>query len=226
MSFFDEPKKTVNVAEEKVPHSVADSPGGQQAPSDAPNESREAVTAPGGHPATPPEPASAEQSLHERLAKLQAERDDLFKTLVRRQADFENYRKRVERERREDAERTAARVVSDLLPVLDALERALASLPQDEKGAAAEYRRGFELIRQQLSNVLRDYQVARISAVGRKFDPRVHQAVERVETAEHPEGTVLEELQAGYKMRERVLRPSIVRVAALPPAPPSETEVS
>ncbi|MCL6481404.1 MAG: nucleotide exchange factor GrpE [Firmicutes bacterium] len=163
-------------------------------------------------------PAS-EATLREHLARLKAERDELFQTLIRRQADFENYRKRIERERHEDAERVAARVVTDLLPVLDAVERALASLPGDGEGPGVEYRRGFELIQQQLHHLLERYKVTRIPAVGRQFDPHVHQAIERVETDQHPEGTVLEELQAGYTLRDRVLRPSVVRVAALPPAP-------
>ncbi len=167
---------------------------------------------------------AGETALREQLARLKAERDDLFQTLIRRQADFENYRKRIERERSEDAERVAARIVTDLLPVLDAVERALASLPRDGEGPGFEYRRGFELIHQQLQHMLERYQVARIPAVGLPFDPHVHQAVERVETDQHPEGTVLEELQAGYTLRDRVLRPSIVRVAALPPAA-SETGI-
>ncbi len=162
-------------------------------------------------------PAS-EAALREHLARLQAERDDLFQTLIRRQADFENYRKRIERERSEDAERVAARIVTDLLPVLDAVERALAALPNDGEGPGVEYRRGFELIYQQLHHLLERYKVTRIPAVGLQFDPHVHQAIERVETDQHPEGTVLEELQAGYTLRDRVLRPSVVRVAALPPA--------
>lgn len=167
---------------------------------------------------------SGETALREQLARLKAERDDLFQTLIRRQADFENYRKRIERERTEDAERVAARIFADLLPVLDAVERALASLPSDGEGPGFEYRRGFELIQQQLKHLLERYQVARIQAVGLSFDPHVHQAVERVETDQHPEGTVLEELQAGYTLRDRVLRPSIVRVAALPPAATETTQ--
>jgi molecular chaperone GrpE len=214
-------KIPVNIANESETNNAETNAARQESPVETsqPNTASVATPAP---EQTPP----AETALREQLAKLQAERDELFHTLVRRQADFENYRKRIERERREDAERTAARVVTDLLPVLDALERAIASLPQEEAGPAGEYRRGFELIRQQLNKVLESYKVARIPAVGQRFDPHVHQAIERVETAEHPEGTVLEELQAGYKMRDRVLRPSIVRVAALPPAPASNTEVN
>lgn len=227
MSFSGGPMKIpVNIANEKETNTTETHATQQEAPAGAAQPAGQSAAAPPESAPAPQQASPAETALREQLAKLQAERDELFNTLVRRQADFENYRKRIERERREDAERIAAGVVTDLLPVLDALERAIASLPPEEEGPAGEYRRGFELIRQQLSKVLESYKVARIPAVGQRFDPHIHQAIERVETAEHPEGMVLEELQAGYKMRDRVLRPSIVRVAALPPAPASNTEVN
>lgn len=157
--------------------------------------------------------SAAQGALVTQLAKLQAEKDDLYQTLVRRQADFENYRKRVERERQEDARRGAAILLESILPVLDAFERALAA---DAGGNHDQYRLGFELIYKQLSDALARGGLERIPAKGQRFDPFFHQAVERVETAEAEEGTVLEELAPGYKFRGSVLRPAMVRVAAAP----------
>jgi len=160
-------------------------------------------------------PGGARDALVSQLAKLQAEKDELYQTLVRRQADFENFRKRIERERQEDARRGAAILLESLLPVLDAFERALAGKVDGDK---EQYRVGFELIYKQLLDSMTRSGLERIPAKGQPFDPFVHQAVERVETSEAEEGTVLEELAAGYKFRGSVLRPSMVRVAAAPAA--------
>ncbi|MGH9859540.1 MAG: nucleotide exchange factor GrpE, partial [Candidatus Acidiferrales bacterium] len=157
-------------------------------------------------------PEAVAEALAEQLAKLQAEKDDMYQTLVRRQADFENYRKRIERERQEDGRRANAILVDGLLPVLDAFERALVS----QAGGDEQYRLGFELIYKQLSDALARSGLERIAAKGEKFDPFVHQAVERVETSDVEEGTIIEELQPGYKYKGSVLRPSMVRVAGRP----------
>lgn len=145
------------------------------------------------------------------LQKLIAEKQELTNMLVRRQADFENYRKRIEKERHADRHRGVEVFVEHLLPVLDAFDRALSG---EDKGASAEYRKGFELIRRQLWDVISKQGVKRIDAVGKEFDPNLHHAIDRVESAEHPEGTVVAELQPGYMFHDRVLRPAMVRVAA------------
>jgi molecular chaperone GrpE len=157
-------------------------------------------------------PQAIQDALMVQLGKLQAEKDDLYQTLVRRQADYENFRKRVERERQEDVRRGAAILIESLLPVLDAFERALAG---NKEGASEQYRVGFELIYKQLLDTMKRSGLERIPAQGQRFDPFLHQAVERVETSE-AEGTVLEELAAGYRFRGTVLRPSMVRVASAP----------
>lgn len=157
----------------------------------------------------------------EQLARVLAEKAELLQTLVRRQADFENFRKRVERERKEDHGRTVARVVESLLPALDAFERALAA---ENDSADEEYRRGFELIYKQLSDALARLGVTRMETVGKHFDPHDHHAVERVESGKHPDGTVLEQLQPGYKLHHKVLRPAMVRVAVRPANKPAEVE--
>ncbi len=171
-------------------------------------------------PESAPQGAVDAAALAEQLASLQAEKDELWQTLIRRQADFENYRKRIERERREEDQRAVARVVEGMLPVLDAFERALAPM---ESGLAAhddpayeEYRKGFELIYRQLWDALSRQGLERIEAEGKVFDPHVHHAIERVESEEHADGTVLEVLQHGYAFRGKVLRPTTVRVAIHP----------
>jgi len=159
------------------------------------------------------ESAPAETEAVPELEKLVAEKTDLRNTLVRLQADFDNYRKRIERERHQERHRGAETLVEHLLPVLDAFDRAISS----HRGAAHdEYRKGFELIRKQLFDVLAKQGVQRIETEGKPFDPHVHHAIERVETTEHPDGAVLEELQAGYIFHGKVLRPAMVRVAVNP----------
>ena len=152
----------------------------------------------------------------ELLVRLQMEKDELaakYGAAVRHLADLDNARKRIERERREDATRITANVVEPILPVLDGFERALAA---HSDPVYEDYRKGFELIYRQLLEALERLGVKRIEALGRPFDPHVHQAVERVESSEHEDGTVVEDLRHGYKLRERVLRPTLVRVAFRP----------
>jgi len=160
-------------------------------------------------PADPSE-EGAETAAAERVARLQAEKDELMQTLVRRQADFENYRKRVERERQDDRRHGTGRLIEDLLPVLDAFERALQA---HDDPAYEEYRKGLELTYRKLWDTLARHGLERIAAEGKPFDPHYHQAIERVESDEHPDGTVLEVLQDGFSFHGRVVRPSMVRVS-------------
>jgi len=158
-------------------------------------------------------------ALADQLAAAQAEKEELRHTLVRRQADFENYRKRIERERLEEAQRSVARLIEALLPVLDAFERALAA---HDDPAYEDYRKGFELIYRQLWDAFERQGLNRIEAEGKTFDPHLHHAVERVESEDHEDGEVLEVLQPGYRLRDKVLRPAAVRVAVHPAEPASE----
>jgi molecular chaperone GrpE len=144
------------------------------------------------------------------MRKLVAEKQELMDTLVRRQADFENYRKRVEKERQHDRHRGVELLIEGILPVLDAFDRALET---GDDPRYAEYRKGFELIQKQLWDLLAKQGVERIDAVGKLFDPHLHHAIESVETTEHEEDTVIAELQPGYTFHDRVLRPAMVRVA-------------
>jgi len=147
------------------------------------------------------------------MAKLTANLEELRQTLQRRQADFENYRKRIEKERFEDSKRTTARVIEGLIPVIDGFEHALAAHREAEYET---YRKGFELIYKQLLDNIIKLGVERIDPVGKPFDPHLHQAMDRTETTEHADGIILQTFQPGYLFHGRVLRAAMVRVAVHP----------
>jgi|HubBroStandDraft_6_1064221.scaffolds.fasta_scaffold48202_2 molecular chaperone GrpE len=140
--------------------------------------------------------------------KLKAERDALLDRLARLQAEFDNARKRAAREQQEFREFAAADVIKNFLPILDSFERALKA-----GGDATDFRNGVELIYRQFQDALQKSGVQPIVAVGQPFDPRIHEAIEMVDTTEVPDHHVLDELQRGYKYKERLLRPAMVRVA-------------
>lgn len=150
------------------------------------------------------------------LKRLQAEVGDLRDKFARRQADFENFRKRVERERGETYNRAAAELVTKLLPVLDNLGRALATEASVEATESDEFRHflsGVDLIYKQLGGVLESLGVKPVSAVGEMFDPHVHEAVVTEETDEHEPDTVIQEIVRGYRLGDKLLRPALVKVA-------------
>jgi molecular chaperone GrpE len=141
----------------------------------------------------------------DRIAREKAELQDL---LQRRQAEFENYRRRVERERSELLEFAAMDTVKALLPILDDFERAL-----KVESADKEYVRGMELIYNRLFEALKKLGLESLSTEGALFDPHIHHAVEMVDTTEHPDQTILDEYQRGYKFKGRLLRPAMLKVA-------------
>lgn len=143
-------------------------------------------------------------------AKALAELEDLRQTMLRRQADFENYKKRIERERAEDSKRTMGRLIESLIPIVDGFEHALAAHRESQYES---YRKGFEIIYRQLLEQLTKLGVERIDPLGKQFDPHLHQAMERVETEESPDGTIRQVFQPGYVFHGRVLRPAMVQVA-------------
>lgn len=154
---------------------------------------------------------SSDISLAEQLQKLVLEKQELMNTFVRRQADFENYRKRVEKERHQDRHRALDSLIEHILPTLDAFDRAIAA---HDDPAYADYNKGFELIRRQLWDALAKQGLQRIDSLGKQFDPHYHHAIEQVQTTEQTDGTVIDELQPGYVFHGRVLRPAMVRVAS------------
>jgi molecular chaperone GrpE len=149
--------------------------------------------------------AAAEPS---ELEKVKAERDQLLDRVARLQAEFENARKRGERERNEFREFAAAGVVEQFLPVLDNFQLALKS-----GGSEKQLRSGVELIVKQMEEILRQMQVVAVPAIGEEFDPRVHEGLGTVDRDDIPDQHVAEEVRRGYKMRDRLLRPALVRIA-------------
>jgi len=144
------------------------------------------------------------------VAALKADRDALQDRLLRTAAEFDNYRKRIDRERRDQSEAAAFSLLSEVLPVVDNLERALQAPSGPE---AAAFRAGVELILRQMVDLLRKRGVTPIEALGAHFDPRIHQAVSQETSDAHRDGEVMEELQRGYMLGERLLRPAMVKVA-------------
>jgi molecular chaperone GrpE len=142
------------------------------------------------------------------IDQLKAERDQLLDRLARMQAEFENARKRGEREKIEFRDHVTGSVVEKFLPVLDNFELALKST-----GSAQQLRSGVTLIMKQMEEILEKMQVSAIPAVGESFDPRMHEALGAVERDDVPDQHVAEEVRRGYKIRERLLRPALVRVA-------------
>ena len=171
------------------------------------DETAEVPIAREGQPSQSIEPAGAESEMQ----KLKAERDTLLDRLARSQAEFENARRRAGREQQEFRDYATVDTIKSLLPVLDSFERAL-----QVKSEAGDFRNGVELIYKQLQDALSKLGVRRIPAKGEQFDPRHHEAIELVETADAPDHEVLEELQHGYKLKERLLRPAMVKVAKNP----------
>ena len=154
-----------------------------------------------------PAPSTSESDA---VAALRQEKDTLQNRLLRTAAEFDNYRKRIDRERRELSEFAAADVLKELLPILDNLERAL----QAPAGADVDaYRKGVEMVQRQMLDLLRKRGVTPIETVGAEFDPNYHQAVTYDVSPDHREGEVIEELQRGYMLGERLLRPAMVKVA-------------
>jgi molecular chaperone GrpE len=158
--------------------------------------------------------------LEERLTAEQEESGKLRSALLRKSADFENLKRRTEKEKSEFFKFALADVFGDLLEVLDNFERALQHLSNGDAAAGTDVHVGIEMISRQLGEVLRKYGLAEIPALGLSFDPTVHEAVLREETAAAAPGTVLAVLLKGYVLNNRLLRPAKVKVAAAPGAPP------
>jgi molecular chaperone GrpE len=154
-------------------------------------------------------PSSPLQSLIAERDHLLEEKADLTDRLLRRQAEFDNFRRRAERERAEVLEYANTETVRSILPILDDFERAL----KVECTGNKEYVRGMELIHQRLSDTLKKLGVEPISAKGVKFDPHIHHAVEMSETDDVEDHTILEEYQRGYNFRGKLLRPAMVKVS-------------
>ena len=166
-------------------------------------------------PELPPGGGVENSDLQVQIESLTAERSILYDQLLRRQAEFENYRKRIERERAETFQRSRADVLLEMIPILDNLERALLSLEESE-GDPEATRHGVELIHKQFKDALTKFGLRPVESLGCTFDPHVHEAVTIEPTDEHKENTIIEEFQRGYKIGDRLLRPAKVKVASQP----------
>ena len=152
-------------------------------------------------------------ALTEERDKLLNEKQDMYDRLLRTQAEFENARRRGERERSEYVQYAGMELIRDILPVVDDFERALKSGASLADGPAKDYIKGMELIYQRLLDRLLKMGLEPIDTVGVLFDPNLHQAVDRAESSEVPDQTILSEYQRGYMFKGRLLRPSMVKVA-------------
>ena len=147
------------------------------------------------------------------LETLRRERDEAQDRLLRLQAEFDNYRKRMERERRDLGDHVTADLLGEFLPVLDDVERALTAAQGVSDPLIASHRQGLELIQKQFLDLLKRRHVTPIAALGADFDPNVHQAVGQEVSASHREGEVIDDMRRGYQLGEKLLRPSMVKVA-------------
>jgi molecular chaperone GrpE len=157
----------------------------------------------------PTSSTDAAPALADEIVELRKERDNLHDRLLRQAAEFDNYRKRVERDRKDSAQFAAIEFVQDLLPVIDNFERAL----QVAAPGADSYREGLEIIHRALMEMLRKRGVTPIEAVGSTFDPQVHQAVSYEEAPDRRDGEVLEQFTRGYRLGDKLVRPAMVKVA-------------
>lgn len=164
----------------------------------------------------PPPPPAAETTIEQKLAEAKAEAAKYRDQLLRTAADFDNFRKRARKEIEDATPRGRESAIKELLPVFDNLERAASSA-----GGSAEAKAvadGLRIVLKQFTDTLDKMGVKRIAAVGASFDPSLHEAIQQVESAEHPAGVILHEVQAGYQMGDRLLRASMVVVSKGPPA--------
>lgn len=146
--------------------------------------------------------------LRKLLAEQTSRADENYDRLIRLQADYDNFRRRTRQEKEEIYKYSAEKLVCALLPVLDNFDRALSA----EGSSIESFKSGVQMIYKQLMDVLEAEGVKQIPAVGEQFDPQIHEAVMRAESEEHPDNTVIEELRRGYYLKDRVIRPSMVKV--------------
>ncbi|HEX6836221.1 MAG TPA: nucleotide exchange factor GrpE [Polyangia bacterium] len=169
---------------------------------------------PGEAPPPPKSADPAEPTLEqqiEQLEKLEKDKRELHDRLLRTAAEFENFKKRTKKEAEEASTRGREQLLKELLPAIDNLERALKHAPAGDPLAV-----GVQQTEKQLLQALEKFGVVRFASVGKPFDPSLHDAIQQVETAEHPPGTVAQEFASGYMIGQRLLRPAMVAVAKAP----------
>jgi molecular chaperone GrpE len=174
----------------------------------------------------PDESAKFENEISElkgRISKMEAERIEIYENAQRRSRDFENYKSRTERDRQENLLNQVSNLATEILPVLDNLDRALECATRDsEQNDFKQFYDGIVLVNQQLNEVLAEMGLQPISAVGEHFDPHFHEAVAMEETTEYPPNVITSELLKGYKIGDRVVRAAMVKVSTAPKYVPTE----
>ena len=155
--------------------------------------------------------ASSPQLVQPEVEQVIAERDQLRDRLARLQAEFDNARKREAKERQDARDYTVQNTIEPFLGVMDNFQLALGA-----KGSAEQLKAGVEMILRQMEEALKGLNVQPVESIGAQFDPRVHEALGSIETKEHPDHQVLEEIRRGYRLRDKLLRPALVRIAANP----------
>jgi molecular chaperone GrpE len=166
-------------------------------------------------------PESATASMEAKIAELESAAAEAKDRYLRLAADFDNFKKRARQEQFETIQHASAELISRLLPALDDLHKALENLPA---GADESWRKGVELSVRKLDEALGAHGLEAIDAVGARFDPKLHEAIGHEESADHPEDTVVSELRRGYRIRDRVVRPALVKVSRLPALPSPQGE--
>lgn len=164
-------------------------------------------------------PAALTPEQIEDLQTRAAKADENWDRLLRTTADFDNFKKRAARERQEAARYANEALIQKLIPILDNFEMALAAAQTGQAGNTESFTAGVAMIQQQLKVALLEFGVEEVDATGKPFDPNVHEAVSQQESAEVAEGHVVQQLRKGYKLRDRLLRPATVVVAAKPATP-------
>jgi molecular chaperone GrpE len=182
-------------------------------PDDEVQANSDPIADPSDSPAESTQVAGGDATAHllSEIDRLKGERDQLVDRLARLQAEFENARKREARERTDFRDFAVSGAVEQFLPVLDNFQLALGS-----SGSVEQLRTGIELIVKQMEEVLRSLNVLPVETVGARFDPRVHEALESVDRTDLPDHQVLEEVRRGYRIRDRLLRPALVRIVNNP----------
>jgi molecular chaperone GrpE len=166
------------------------------------------------------------ESLREQLKAAEAKAEENYDRLMRVTADFENYKKRMDREMNDFRKFANESLVKEILPIVDNLERALAAQDENDQGGTEGLRQGVEMTLKGLLDTLKKFGVVAVDAVEKPFDPKFHQAVSQEETDKYPENTVCHELQKGYMLHDRLLRPAMVVVSKRPQAANVKVRVS
>lgn len=185
---------------------------------DTEQQNAAAADAQAPEPLVPVEPATLTPEQLEELKQRAAKADENWDRLLRTTADFDNYKKRALREKQDAIRFANENLLEKLVPVLDSFDMAVAATQNNQTDVAQSLKTGINMVFQQLKNALTEAGLEEVDATGKPFDPNLHEAVSQQESAELPEGQVLQQLRRGYKLRERLLRPATVVVSKRPAA--------